>query len=63
MISQIKIMSNEVKISVYLPCRNYGRYLLQCLNSIKFQLFKDWELFIVNEASEDETEIISRILF
>ncbi len=53
-------MSNEVKITVYLPCRNYGRYLLQCLNSIKYQLFKDWELFIVNEASEDETEIIAK---
>ena len=53
-------MTNEVKISIYLPCRNYGRYLLQCLNSIKFQLFKDWELFIVNEASEDDTDIISK---
>ena len=53
-------MKQDIKITIYVPCRNYGKYLQQCLDSFKNQLFKEWELFIVNEDSSDDTEIISK---
>ena len=52
-------MKYNIKITIYVPCRNYGKYLKKSLDSIKNQLFKNWELFIIDEASEDETKSIS----
>jgi CMP-N-acetylneuraminic acid synthetase len=47
-------------VTVYIPCRNYGRFLEVALQSLKVQLYKNWELFIIDEASEDDTQIIAR---
>lgn len=52
-------MNNKIKITIYMPCRNYGRYLSKSLESIKNQLFNEWELFIIDEASDDKTKIIA----
>jgi glycosyltransferase involved in cell wall biosynthesis len=46
-------------VSVYIPCHNYGRYLNQALNSLRNQLYTNWELFIVDEASDDDTQVIA----
>ena len=48
------------KVTVYVPSRNYGRFLRQALLSVVSQTFTDWELIIFDEASDDETESIAR---
>lgn len=45
-------------ISIVMPIRNAERYLVDCLNSILNQNFKDWELLAVNDNSTDQTEHI-----
>ncbi|MGE3149654.1 MAG: glycosyltransferase family 2 protein, partial [Pseudorhodoplanes sp.] len=46
-------------VTVYIPCRNYGRYLEQSVRSVLGQLYKHWELFIVDEASDDDTAVVA----
>lgn len=50
---------NQPLVTVYVPCRNYGRYLAQCLESLLSQLYSEWELILVDEASDDETASIA----
>jgi len=45
-------------VSIYIPCRNYGRYLEQAIVSVINQIHTSWELFIIDEASNDETATI-----
>jgi len=42
-------------ISILMPVRNGERYLADCLDSIIEQSYKDWELIIVDDHSEDST--------
>ena len=44
------------KISVIVPCYNYGRFLEQCLNSILLQSIDDFEIVVINDCSADETK-------
>jgi glycosyltransferase involved in cell wall biosynthesis len=46
------------KVSINLCCYNSERFLAETLKSIEDQLFKDWELIIVNDGSSDSTESI-----
>lgn len=48
-------MENPPLVTVYIPCRNYGRYLSQAVDSVFAQLYDNWELFLINEASDDDT--------
>jgi len=43
------------EISIIVPCRNYGRYLYECLNSIFDQTLQSTEVIVVDDYSEDET--------
>lgn len=47
------------KISVYVPSRNYGRFLRQALASVFSQTMSSWELIIFDEGSTDDTLIIA----
>lgn len=49
-------------VTVYVPCRNYGRYLTQCVESVLGQLYTEWELILVDEASSDDTAAIAEDL-
>lgn len=49
-------------VTVYVPCRNYGRFLTQCAESVLTQLYTNWELILVDEASEDDTASIAENL-
>ena len=43
------------KFSIIVPVYNTEKYLKRCLDSIKSQSFKDYEVIIVNDGS---TEIV-----
>lgn len=43
-------------ISVIIPTHNYGKYIAQCLRSIKNQTKKVDEIIVVDDASTDNTE-------
>lgn len=54
-------MSRRPPVSVIMPAYNVERYVTRAVESILNQTFKDFELIIINDASEDGTpEILKR---
>lgn len=48
-------------ISIIIPCYNQAQYIRECLGSVLMQTFKDYEVIIVNDGSEDNSlELIQR---
>lgn len=43
------------KVTVYVPCRNYGRYLDEALSSLVTQSMHSWEAIVFTEGSSDCT--------
>jgi glycosyltransferase involved in cell wall biosynthesis len=43
------------RVSVVIPAYNAGRFIVESINSVIRQSYKDWELFIINNASTDNT--------
>lgn len=53
---------NSPLVTIYIPCHNYGHYLEKAVNSVYEQSYKNWELFIIDEGSSDDTiEIANRL--
>ena len=42
-------------LSIVVPVFNAGKYLKQCIDSIREQTFTDFELLLVDDGSEDES--------
>jgi len=50
------------KVTVYIPCHNYGRFLKDAVASVFGQIFTDWELLIIDDGSTDNTlEVIAEL--
>lgn len=47
------------KIPIIIPTHNDGKYLQQCLQSIKNQEFQDFECIIIDDGSTDDTHQIA----
>ena len=47
---------SDIKISVIIPVYNGENYINRCLFSLEKQTFKDFELIIINDGSQDKTE-------
>lgn len=48
------------KFTIYVPSHNYGRFLSEAIESVLRQSVQDWELFIIDDGSSDDTpEVMS----
>ena len=43
------------KISVIIPCYNASDYIVRCLNALERQSFKDFDVFLIDDCSIDNT--------
>jgi len=43
------------KVGIYLPAYNAGKYIERTINSIKAQEMRDWQLVLIDDASDDDT--------
>lgn len=51
----------EPRVSVLVPCYNYGHYIAQTLTSLLEQTLPDFEILVVDDASTDNTpEVLAR---
>jgi len=53
------MMSNTPSVSVIVPCYNHGKYLVQSVESILSQTWKNLSVTIVNDGSIDETHEVA----
>lgn len=51
---------NPVTVSIIVPVYNAHDTLTRCLDSIRAQTFSDWELFLINDGSTDDSLAICR---
>lgn len=49
-----------MKVSVIIPCFNYGHYLPECLQSLVDQTYPNWEALIVDDGSTDCTPQVGK---
>lgn len=53
-------MSGEQLISVIVPCYNQAAYLSETLESVYNQTYTNWECFIINDGSTDDTQMVAQ---
>jgi mannosyltransferase OCH1-like enzyme len=50
---------SDPKVTIIMPCYNYGKYLGESVDSLLMQTFTDFEIVIVNDGSSDDTLVIA----
>ncbi len=59
-ILQPKPVSSNPKVSVVITSYNYGKFLTECIDSVLAQTWKNIEVIVIDDASTDNTEAITR---
>lgn len=49
-----------MKVSIIIPCYNYGRYLDECFSNLQAQSYPDWEAIVIDDGSTDQTMEVVR---
>lgn len=57
-LGNIELMGSSKKISVIIPVFNNAQTIVETLESIKKQTYREWEIIIIDTGSEDGTETI-----
>ena len=52
-------MITSPKVSIIIPCHNYGTMLTETLESLLEQTLKDWEAWIIDDGSTDKTRDVA----
>lgn len=52
---------SKPRITVYIPSHNYGRFLSEAIESVLRQSVKDWELFVIDDGSTDDTAAVMKL--
>ena len=47
-----------IKVTVYIPSYNYGKFLKQSIQSVLNQKYDDWQLIVIDDGSTDNTRHI-----
>lgn len=55
------VKNTPVKVTVYIPSHNYGRFLQQAVESVLRQSMDDWELILVDDGSTDNSSEVMKI--
>ncbi len=53
-------MNNQPLVSIVIPTKNSGRFLERCLDSIKKQTYRNIEIIVVDNKSDDNTRKVAR---
>lgn len=51
-------MKSKQLVTVYIPSKNYGKYVEKAIKSVINQVYPNWELILVDEGSKDSTSSI-----
>lgn len=52
----------SVRVSVIIPCYNYGHYLAEAVDSVIHQTVQNFEIIVVNDGSSDDTRQVAENL-
>lgn len=49
-----------MKVSIIIPCYNYGHFLAECLQSLLDQTYPNWEALVIDDGSSDSTPHVGK---